>query len=289
MQPLAVVILTLNEERNLPKALASIAGRCPVVVVDSGSSDGTEQVAREYGAEFLVHPFEDYAKQRNWALEQVRDRFEWIFFLDADEELTRALWEEIEATIRRDDLDGAYVRLDARILGRRLVHGEFAYASLLRLMRPRAARFRRGVNERVDDGAMRVTTLKARMIHRDAKPLAELFRKHVSYALREAQVYVDGLSAPQRLAELQLRTKAGRVALLRAIYNKVPLFVRPFVNFSRAMLLGAWRDGFPGILHAGMHTLWYPMLIDLLIYEELLRRSGKLDAEFAPRWGGEDG
>src|SRR5690606_24152206 len=125
------------------------------------------------------------------------------------------------------------------------------------------------------------------MIHRDAKPMAELFRKHIGYAAREARVFVDGLSEPQRHAELHLRTKAGRVAALRRVYNRMPLFVRPFVKFSRAMALGAWRDGVPGLVHAGMHALWYPMLIDLLIHEELLRRSGALAAEYAPRWGGE--
>ncbi|PCC70939.1 Glycosyltransferase involved in cell wall bisynthesis [Nannocystis exedens] len=288
MTPFAVVILTRDEELNLPKALASIAGRCPVLIVDSHSVDRTEAVAREYGAEFVVHKFEDYSKQRNWALEQVQDRFEWIYFLDADEEFTPALWDEVQATIRRDDLDGAYVRWDVRILGRKLKHGEFTHAMMLRLMRPRVARFSRGINERVDDKDLRVTVLKARMIHRDAKPMSELFRKHVGYAAREARVYVDGLSQQQRLAELHLRTKAGRVAVLRRIYNKLPLFVRPFINFGRAMGLGAWRDGIPGVLHAGMHALWYPMLIDLLIHEELLRRAGKLDEEFAPRWGGED-
>jgi hypothetical protein len=174
-----------------------------------------------------------------------------------------------------------------RILGRRLKHGEFTHAMMLRLMRPSVARFTRGINERVDDRDLRITLLKARMIHRDAKPMSELFRKHVGYAAREARVYVDGLSQQQRLSELHIRTKAGRVAVLRRIYNKLPLFVRPFINFGRAMGLGAWRDGIPGMIHAGMHALWYPMLIDLLIHEELLRRTGKLDEEFEPRWGGE--
>lgn len=287
MSPFAIVILTRDEELNLPKALASIAGRCPVLVVDSHSVDRTEAIAREYEAEFVVHRFEDYSKQRNWALEQVQDRFEWIYFLDADEEFTQALWDEVQATIQRDDIDGAYVRWDVRILGRRLEHGEFTHAMMLRLMRPKVARFTRGINERVDDRTLRITLLKTRMIHRDAKPMSELFRKHVGYAAREARVYVDGLSQQQRLAELHLRTKAGRVAVLRRIYNKLPLFVRPFINFGRAMGLGAWRDGIPGMLHAGMHALWYPMLIDLLIHEELLRRAGKLDDEFTPRWGGE--
>lgn len=287
MTPFAVVILTRDEELNLPKALASIAGRCPVVVVDSGSVDRTEEVARAHGAEFVFHAFEDYAKQRNWALEQVQDRFEWIYFLDADEELTPALWDELQQMITRDDIDGAYVRWDVRILGRRLSRGEFTHAMMLRLMRPRVARFRRGINERVDDSALRIATLSARMIHRDAKPLTELFRKHIGYAAKEARVYVDGLSEPEQRAELHLRTKAGRVIALRRVYNRLPLFVRPFVRFTRALALGAWRDGVPGLLHAGMHALWYPMLIDLLIHEELLRRAGALEAEYTPRWGGE--
>ncbi len=286
---IGVVILTLNEELNLPKALASVADRCPVVVVDSGSRDRTEAIAREHGAEFVVHPFKDYASQRNWALEQVEARFEWVFFLDADEELTPKLWAELESTARRDDLDGAYVMLDARLLGHRLVSGEFSRARILRLMRPKVARFGRGINERVDDRQMRVKVLTNRLVHRDARPIGEWFKKHVDYATREAMAYVDGLDRPQRLAEINLRTAAGRVAVLRRVYNKLPLFARPFLNYGRVMLLlGAWRDGLAGVFHAGMHALWYPLLVDLLIYEELLRREGTLEVEYAPRWGGED-
>jgi glycosyltransferase involved in cell wall biosynthesis len=286
---LAVVILTRNEELNLPKALASVAGRCPVVVVDSGSTDRTEEIAREHGVEFVFHEFKDYAAQRNWALGHVADRFDWVFFLDADEELTPALWQELEEVATRNEVDGAYVKLDVRLLGRRLVGGEFGGAMILRLMRPRLAKFGRGNNERVDDRAMKVTVLKNRLIHRDAKPIGEWFKKHVDYARREALLYLDGLERTQRLADINLRTKAGRVAVMRRVYNRLPLFVRPFINYGRVMLLlSAWRDGLPGIMHAGMHALWYPMLVDLLIYEELLRREGKLDQEYAPRWGGEE-
>ena len=64
----------------------------------------------------------------------------------------------------------------------------------------------------------------------------------------------------------------------------MPLFLRPFAfNFRAVVVQGAWRDGLPGLMHAGMHALWYPMLIDLLIYEEKLRRAGVLAREFAPR------
>jgi len=282
--PFAVVMLTFNEELNLPKALASIGERAPVIIVDSESTDGTAQVARERGAEFIVHPFVDYASQRNFALEQVAERFRWIFFLDADEEFSPTLWDEVEATCSKDQVDGAYVRLDVRWLGHRMTHGEFTNSMVLRLMRPEKARFGRGINERVDDRELKIAVLKTRMIHRDARPLTHLFTKHIGYARKEALAYLDGVDRKRGLTGFGLRTKAARMIGIRWAYNKMPLFVRPFaLGFRAVVVQGAWRDGIPGLMHAGMHALWYPMLIDLLIYEEKLRRAGVLDREFAPR------
>lgn len=281
---LAVVILTLNEELNLPKALASVGGRAPVVIVDSQSTDRTEQIAREHGAEFIVHRFVDYSSQRNFALEQVQDRFRWIFFLDADEELTPALWDELLRTCEEDAIDGGYVRWDVRMLGHRLKYGAFVGSLQLRLMRPEQARFTRAINERVDDRNMRTRVLKGLLIHRDARPLTEWFIKHVGYARKEALAYLDGADHKRGLEGFGLRTKAARTIGLRWAYNHLPLFVRPFIMGTRTLVLqGAWRDGLPGLVHAGMHALWYPMLIDLLIYEERLRRAGVLDEEYAPR------
>jgi glycosyltransferase involved in cell wall biosynthesis len=284
--PFAVVMLTLNEEQNLPKALASINGRAPVVIVDSESTDRSEEIARAHGAEWIVQPFNDYASQRNFALAQVESRFRWIFFLDADEEFTPELWAEVRRVCDEDVVDGAYVRLDVRVIGHRLTHGEFSSSMVLRLMRPEKARFGRGINERVDDSELKIAVLRTRMVHRDARPLTHLFMKHITYARKEALAYLDGIDHKRGLKGFSLRTKAGRMIGLRWAYNKLPLFVRPFAQGFRAVVvLGAWRDGLPGVMHAGMHALWYPMLIDLLIYEEKLRRSGKLAQENAPRPG----
>lgn len=282
--PFAVVMLTLNEQQNLPKALASIDGRAPVVIVDSGSSDATPQIAAAHGAELTTHAFVDYASQRNFALSLVADRFRWVFFLDADEEFDAALWAEVQRVCAADSVDGAYVRLDFRLLGHRMTHGEFSRSMVLRLMRPELARFGRGINERVDDRALRISVLKSRLIHRDVRPLSQWFTKHVEYARKEAQAYVDGVDRQRGLQGFGLRTKAARMVGIRWAYNKLPLFVRPFANSLRAMVVqGAWRDGLPGLMFAGMHTLWYPMLIDLLIYEEKLRRAGVLEREAAPK------
>lgn len=266
MQPLAIIILTLDEEANIAKAIDSVAGLAPVMVVDSGSRDATRQIAQAAGAEVLEHAFTDYASQRNWALEQARPRFRWVFFLDADEELTPPLRDELLRTIAEDRLDGAYVGLTFVVLGRELRHGGFRDASILRLMRPELARFHRGTNERVDDSAMRVGRLAHKLRHDDHKPLAEWFVKHVRYARREARHRLDGND--DALSGFSPRTKAGRAVGVRWVYNKLPLFIRPFLFFSRTVVVqSAWRDGLPGIFYAGMQSLWYPLMIDLFIYE----------------------
>ncbi len=275
MSELVVIILTLDEEANLDKAIDSVGDRAPVVVVDSGSKDRTLQIARDRGVELYENAFVDYANQRNFALDQVRDRFAWTFFLDADEEITPELWDDIEAACRRDDLDGAYVGLTFHVLGRELKHGSFGGAAILRLMRTSMARFARGTNERVDDSQMRVTLLAHKLKHADAKPLAAWFRKHVRYAEREAHHYLEDRETQTGLKGFTLRTKAGRTIGARWAYNKLPLFVRPWVHYGRTVVWqSAWRDGVPGILYAGMQSLWYPMVIDLLIFEEQQRRRG---------------
>jgi glycosyltransferase involved in cell wall biosynthesis len=271
MQDLVVIILALDERVNIGKAIASVGGRVPVIVVDSGSTDDTRDIARANGAEVLEHAFVDYASQRNWALERAESRFRWVFFLDADEEITPELWRDIDDAIARDDLDGAYVGLTFVVLGRELEHGGFGSAALLRLMRPTLARFTRGTNERVDDSAMRVTKLGAKLRHADAKPLAEWFKKHVRYAQREAQHYLDGDDRKRGLEGFGLRTKGARMIGVRWAYNKMPLMVRPFVHFGRTVVAQhAWRDGVPGLVFAGMQSLWYPMMIDLFILEARL-------------------
>lgn len=273
MQELVVIVLTLNEEPNLPAALASVGARAPVLVLDSGSTDGTARLAQEHGAELHVRPFDDYASQRNHALELVRDRFRWALFLDADERMTPELWDEIERVLPRDDVDGVYIGWVFEVLGHDLRHGSFGTASNLRLMKTAAARFGRATHERVDDRQMRVMRLEHKIRHADAKPLAEWFRKHIKYAEWEARHYVEGTDRRRGLEGFNLRTKAGRTVGIRWAYNKLPLFVRPFLHFGRSVvLLGAWRDGLPGLMYAGMQSLWYPMMIDLFIVEEERRR-----------------
>ena len=96
----AVIILTYNEEANIAQALSNVVGWADeVFVLDSMSTDGTLAIAKQYECHVAQHPFEDYGKQRNYALDTLPIRSEWVFFLDADESLSAALKNEIASLI----------------------------------------------------------------------------------------------------------------------------------------------------------------------------------------------
>ena len=121
MAPLSVTIITLNEERNLPGALRSVAGVADeVVVVDSGSTDKTREIAEAAGARFLTRAWTDYSNQKNYAA--ARARHDWILSIDADEQLSPELanairqWKGLEPAhpacsfSRRNHYLGGWVR-----------------------------------------------------------------------------------------------------------------------------------------------------------------------------------
>lgn len=90
MNRLSACLITLNEERNLPRALKSLEGIADeIVVVDSGSTDRTAEIAREHGAQLFAREWTNYSEQKNYAAQRAQN--EWIFSMDADEELSSVL------------------------------------------------------------------------------------------------------------------------------------------------------------------------------------------------------
>src|SRR5919202_6910494 len=115
--PLSVLVPTLDEELNLPACLDSVAWADEVFVVDSFSSDGTLEIARQCGANVVQRTFESYSRQKNWALETLPFRNEWVLILDADERVTPELRNEIGAVVADPSADGYYVNRKFIFLG----------------------------------------------------------------------------------------------------------------------------------------------------------------------------
>ena len=127
MADLTAIVLTKNEEKNLPDCLQSLRGFASrVVVVDSGSADRTVEIARAHGADVLVHAFTSHARQFNWALENANIQTEWVLRIDADERMTEAVKAEcapILALGRESGTNGITMEANFYMLGRRLRFG----------------------------------------------------------------------------------------------------------------------------------------------------------------------
>lgn len=238
--PLAVIVLTKDEERDLPACLASVAGLArQLIVLDSGSSDRTLAIAEAAGAELHTRPFTGYASQRNAALALATEP--WVLFLDADERLTEAGRAELRATLShtngRDDAPAGYwLPRHNEFFGRRVRGGGWWPDYQLRLLRPDRARYdeRREVHEVVAlDGPD--ARLREPLIHRNYDSWSEFRARQRAYADRHAR----------DLARQGVTTRPWT-------YATMPL--REF--HRRYVTLAAWRDGALGLRLAAAMA-WY--------------------------------
>jgi glycosyltransferase involved in cell wall biosynthesis len=131
---LSVAIVTFNEEDNLARTLASVSWANQIIVVDSGSSDRTIDIARSFNSTVIERPWPGFAAQKNFAIAQCTS--DWILSLDADEELSPALQEEIRRTLSsQPSVDAFYLNRRNLFLGRWIKRGGFYPDAKLRLFR----------------------------------------------------------------------------------------------------------------------------------------------------------
>ncbi len=180
---LSVAIITLNEEENLPRTLASVRWAEEIVVVDSGSSDRTVEIARSFGARVIERPWPGFAAQKNFAISQCSGT--WVLTLDADEELSPELQIQIRTLLpTQPPSDAFFLRRRNLFLGRWIKRGSFYPDAKLRLFRRTVANFSatpqfedRPVHETITfDGAS--GTLDFDIIHH-AYPTLSTFIEHM--------------------------------------------------------------------------------------------------------------
>ncbi|XHM83126.1 glycosyltransferase family 2 protein [Hydrogenophaga sp. ANAO-22] len=268
MTPVSVLILTRNEQQDLPGCLASVAWSDDVHVLDSLSTDRTREIAREAGAQVTERAFDGYASQRNAGL-RLPFRHPWLLVLDADERVPPALAREIEAFVQ-----GAGTHVDvaaARMRRRDIWWGTWLRRSQIspfyvRLLRPERARYEREINEvLVVDGP--IADLAQPFDHYPfSKGLDHWLDKHNTYSRMEAQLILSR-SVPQpswRTALFGADFNERRVHQ-KAIFYRLP--ARPLIKLAYMLV---WRrgvlDGVAGIRYALLQTI-YEYLIVLKVKE----------------------
>ena len=182
-----VAILTQNEEANLAYALASVVTWADeTLVLDSGSTDRTIDIAKRFATEIVVHPFESYGKQRNKALQILRDRVDWILFLDADETAPESLRQEIDTVlVSPANIVGYYLKYRLIWQGHWIRRGYYP-TWILRLVKADSARCEeRAANEHLIVSGP-TGRLASDFLHYDRKGIGAWIEKHNRYATAEA-------------------------------------------------------------------------------------------------------
>ncbi len=190
------MIPTLNEERNLPFALESCRFADEVFVLDSGSRDGTRKIAADFGARFFYHAWEGYASQKNWGLANLPIGTDWVFILDADEQITEELGAELISISRgkaRTRNAGFYVNRFFVWKGEKIRHCGYYPSWNLRFFQRGKARYEeRSVHEHMLlEG--QAGYLKGEMRHEDRRGRRQLWRKHLRYAELEAAEMLNAI------------------------------------------------------------------------------------------------
>ncbi len=225
-EPLSVLVPTWNEAANLRACLESARWAEEVVVVDSGSTDGTLEIARSLADRVLEHDYVNSAAQKNWALPLLTHR--WVLIVDADERVTPALRAEIERVLADPGrADGYWIRRANHFLGRPIRSAGWQRDKVLRLFdRTKGAYGPRHVHEEVRVEG-RVAILRERLTHDTYRDLDQYFRKFDRYTRWSAE---------------DLKERGVRASLPRLLF-------RPWLRFLRMYVLeGGFREGRHGLV-----------------------------------------
>ncbi len=259
----SVLILTYNEEVNIRRCLESLQGFDDVLVVDSGSTDNTCTIAKEHGARILNRPFDNFAKQRNYGLEEGEMRHEWVLHLDADEELTLEFRAALEALSPAGALYGWRVPSKTILNGKWLKHAGMYPTYQVRLGHRDRLRFKQvGHGQRENCGPERVGTfLEPYLHHNFSHGLAPWFAKHIRYAEDEACQIASETIGENSGGHLWSRDATQRRRALKRAVGRLPAWLRPPLRFFQVMLLRRGvLDGRAGLQYALMLSAYEAMI-----------------------------
>jgi glycosyltransferase involved in cell wall biosynthesis len=277
MTPISVIMLTFNEEANLPAALDSVRGWArEVFVVDSYSTDRTVEIAlarEDEGVRVVQHPFENYSAQWSWALARLPITQPWVMKLDADERATEAFQQEVTERIVDPGTKEAGFIVHWRLIfmGRWLRWGGLYPNGNLRIWRRGAARLgTRAVNEHIQvEGP--VGRIREPIDHGDQKSLTQWIDRHNRYASLEAREMEGGRLKTETEPRLWGRPDQRRM-WLRNVYNRMP--ARPFLYFVYCYLFRlGFLDGRVGFRYCFLRAAFF-YWIDLKHLES--RRTGEV-------------
>lgn len=279
---ISVVILTFNESLHIERCIKSLNNIFKnIFIVDSFSTDDTVVIAERLGAKVFQRKFINHADQFQWGLDNCPIDTNWVMRLDADEYLEADLLSEIEVELKKvsSDVGGFYIRRKYMFLGKWVRHGAVYPLILLRIWRHQKGRIeQRWMDEHIvltED--LNTAHLKGHIVDDNLNNTRWWTEKHNKYADREMieimlkkhNLTSNDVSLSSDKGNVQARMKR---LVKEQVYNKLPVFVRPFLYFLyRYLVRLGFLDGVRGFAFHFFQGYWYRSLVDMRVYEaELL-------------------
>jgi glycosyltransferase involved in cell wall biosynthesis len=267
--PVTVIVPVMNEERSLGACLERLTRFQEVLVVDSGSSDATADIAMRFGARVLQFKWNgSYPKKRNWVLLNHSLASDWVLFLDADEVVDDSFCNAVACALRTGKHSGYWLRYSNFFAGKRLKHG---------VPQRKLALFKKdaGLFERIEEFGWSkldmevhehpqivgsVDEISVPIEHRDFRGLARFLERHLDYAKWEARRLL--LLKAQGAVDSDALTKRQRFK-----YSRMERWWYPWAYFAYTYVVRlGFLDGRAGFLYA-YYKAWYFMTIRLLVRE----------------------
>jgi glycosyltransferase involved in cell wall biosynthesis len=286
--PVSVLVPAKNEEANLPACLASLARADEVFVVDSQSHDRSIEIAEQFGAQVVQFHFNGrWPKKKNWSLEHLPFRNEWVLIVDCDERITPELWDEIAIAIQNPDYAGYYLNRRVFFLGQWIRYGGKYPDWNLRLFRHTQGRYENlnteeirntGDNEVHEHVILQgqVGYLKNDMLHIDFRDIYHWLERHNRYSNWEARVYhnlLTGMDEGGTIGASLWGDSVQRKRFLKRIWIHLPF--KPFLRFWLTYVLRlGFLDGKAGYIYARLLSQ-YEYQIGVKLYE--LQFGGQLN------------
>ncbi|MBL1201907.1 MAG: glycosyltransferase family 2 protein [Nostoc sp. GBBB01] len=283
--PVSVLIPAKNEQANLPACLTSLSRADEIFVVDSQSNDNSVEIAKTYGANVIQFKFNGHwPKKKNWSLDNLPFRNEWVLIVDCDERITPELWEEIEQAINQDEYSGYYLNRRVFFLGKWIRYGGKYPDWNLRLFKHKKGRYENlhtedipntGDNEVHEHVILQgqVGYLKNDMLHEDFRDLYHWLERHNRYSNWEARVYYNILTGQDDSGTIGANLfgdAVQRKRFLKKVWVRLPF--KPLLRFVLFYIIQrGFLDGKAGYIY-GRLLSQYEYQIGVKLYE--LRNCG---------------
>ncbi|MBC2850693.1 glycosyltransferase family 2 protein [Cetobacterium sp. 8H] len=233
---ISVAMITFNEEKILRKTLESVKGLVDeIVIVDSGSTDKTEEIAKEFGAKYFVESWKGYGPQRNSAIDKCQG--EWILNIDADEEISEELAKKIKeiTTNSQEKREVFKINRLSVCFGKELKHGGWGTSYAIRLFKKEAGRFNDNTVHEAFETQKEIFKIKEDIFHHSYLTMEDYFIRFNRYTTEGAKDYYK---------------KGKKVSLFDITLN-------PFYKFIKMYIIRlGFLDGIEGFVIASTSSLY---------------------------------